>query len=73
MHFPMYIKIIYARFVMFRLTSTGLMDKKCSESTILSLLRKEKAKDRQMEDNTILWGKKEGRREMVRRFCTKNV
>ena len=58
---------------MFRLTSTGLMDKKCSESTKLSLLPKEKVKDRQMEDNTILWGKRQAEGGMVRRFCTKNV
>ena len=46
---------------MFRLTSMAFMVKKKSESTTLSLLRSAKVKDRQMEDNTILWEKEEGR------------
>ena len=57
MHFPTYRWIIYARFVMFKLTSMAFIVKKKSESTTLSLLRSEKVKDRQMEDNTILWNK----------------
>ena len=68
----MYMSINYARLEMFKLASTALIDKKLLESTKLSLLRKEKLKDRQMEDNTILWSKRQGRQWMgsVRKlFC----
>ena len=55
------ISMIYVRFVMFRLTSTGFNVKKVSESTKLSWFRSENVKDRQMEDTTILREKKEGK------------
>ena len=60
-------KTIYALLVIFRLTSMAFMDKKLSESTKLSLFRKEKVNERHIEDNTILWEERvEGKMECER-------